>query len=304
MHYSCLTKSSPEIKRLFSYFRLFTLSAYSEPQFWARSLLTFLLCWSGYASQEFADVILQSSEGNSKVDNSRVFCLPSRGTISSMPSSMRSDRFKYVTVVAASSSWDFDYVWPFNMPDFSVFDIHTRRPYKAKPTMEEIQLYSHSNNDGSCNTTLLFDSTRALARFRILLTRSVRRDGEENSFEASVNMVSLNCLYEIVLTIHEQMNEETLAFTGKAFNRATDIVHTRLLPKFRFLVNERLGCTQPRSPWQSRIPLPAHFARLCCFSTSPYADCKRAALPTASNNSRGCIDYSKEQYLERHGLSR
>ena len=243
MHYSCLTKSSPVIRRLFSYFRLFTLSAYSEPQFWARSLLAFLLCWSGYASQEFADVILQSSEGKSKAENSRVFCLPSRGMVSSMPSSMRSDRLKHVTVVAASSSWDFNYVWPFNMTDFSVFDIHTRRPYKAKPIMEEIQLYSHFNNDGSCNTTLLFDSTRALARFRILLTRSVCGDGEENPPEASVNMVSLNCLYEIVLTIHEQMNEESLAFIGKAFNRATDTVHTRLLPKFRFFVNERSGCT-------------------------------------------------------------
>ena len=146
--------------------------------------------------------------------------------------SMRRDRpKKHVTVVAASSSWDFDYVWPFDMPDFSVIDIHTRRPYKAKPTMEEIQLYSHFNNDGSCNTTLLFDSTRALARFRILLTRSVRRDGEENPPEASVNMGSLNCLHEIVLTIHEQMNEESLAFIGKAFNRATDIVHTRPLTK-------------------------------------------------------------------------
>lgn len=109
--------------------------------------------------------------------------------------------------------------------------------------MEEVQLYSQFNNDGSCNTTLLFDSTRALARFRTLLTRSVRRDGEENPPEASVNMVPLNYLYEIVLTIHEQMNEESLAFIGKAFNRATEIVHTRLLPKFRSFVYERAGCT-------------------------------------------------------------
>ena len=83
--HSCLTKSAPVIKRLFSYFRLFTLSAYSEPQFWARSLLAFLLCWSGYASQEFAGVLLQSSEGKRNADNSRVFCLPSRGMVSSMP---------------------------------------------------------------------------------------------------------------------------------------------------------------------------------------------------------------------------
>lgn len=243
MRHSCLTKSSPVIKRLFSYFRLFTLSAYSEPQFWARSLLAFLLCWSGYASQDFADGILQSSEGKSKADSSRVFCLPSRGMASSMPSSRRSDRLRHGAVAAASSSWDFDYVWPFDMPDFSVFDIHTRRPYKEKPTMEEVQLYSQFNNDGSCNTTLLFDTTRALARFRTLLTRSVRRDGEENPPEALGNMVPLNCLYEIVLTIHEQMNEESLAFIGKAFNRATEIVHTRLLPDSRFFANDRSGCT-------------------------------------------------------------
>lgn len=39
---SCLTKTAPVMKRLFSYFRLFTLSAYAEPQFWARTLLAFL----------------------------------------------------------------------------------------------------------------------------------------------------------------------------------------------------------------------------------------------------------------------
>lgn len=83
--YSCLTKSAPAIKQLFSYFRLFTLSAYSEPQFWARTLLTFLLCWSGYASQELGDTILQSSEGKGNADISRVFCLPSRGTDSRYP---------------------------------------------------------------------------------------------------------------------------------------------------------------------------------------------------------------------------
>ena len=77
--YSCLTKTAPEIKRLFSYFRLFTLSAYSEPQFWARILLAFFLCWSGYASPEFVDIVLQSSGYDCKADNSRGYCLPSRG---------------------------------------------------------------------------------------------------------------------------------------------------------------------------------------------------------------------------------
>ena len=67
------------MKRLFSYFRLFTLSAYSEPQFWARTLLAFLLCWSGHASQEFVDIILQSPDDKSTAVKSRVFCLPSQG---------------------------------------------------------------------------------------------------------------------------------------------------------------------------------------------------------------------------------
>lgn len=77
--HSCLTKTAPVIKRLFSYFRLFALSAYSEPQFWARTLLAFLLCWSGYASQEFVDIILQSSDSKSNADRNRVFRLPSQG---------------------------------------------------------------------------------------------------------------------------------------------------------------------------------------------------------------------------------
>lgn len=76
--YSCLTKTAPVIKRLFSYFRLFTLSAYSEPQFWARTLLAYLLCWGGYATQEFVDTILPSSDSKGSADQNRVFCLPSR----------------------------------------------------------------------------------------------------------------------------------------------------------------------------------------------------------------------------------
>lgn len=112
------------------------------------------------------------------------------------------------------------------MPDFSVFDIHTRRPYKAKPTMEIIQLFNHFKDDGSCNTTLSFDSTRALARFRILLTHPVPQDGGVTQPENLVDVVPLKCLYEIILIIHEQMNEESLEFVGKVFDRATEIVYT------------------------------------------------------------------------------
>ena len=79
MCYSCLTKNAPVIKRLFLYFRLFTLSAQSEPQFWARTLLVYFLCWIGYARLEFVDTILASLDCKSNADKNRVFCLPSRG---------------------------------------------------------------------------------------------------------------------------------------------------------------------------------------------------------------------------------
>lgn len=95
--------------------------------------------------------------------------------------------------------------------------------------MEKIQLYNHFNDDGSCNTTLLFDSTRALASFRKLLAHPAPPGREANGPETSVDVVHLDHLYEIVFTIHEQMNEESLGFIGKAFNRATDIVHNSLL---------------------------------------------------------------------------
>ena len=116
------------------------------------------------------------------------------------------------------------------MPEFSVFDIHTRQPYKAKPDMERIQLYNRFIDDGSCNTTLLFASTRASARFRTLLTQFAPQGGEANGPESSVDVVPLDHLYEIVLTIHEQINEESLEFIGKVFSRATDIVQIRLVP--------------------------------------------------------------------------
>lgn len=205
----CLTKSAPEIKRLFSYFRLFTLSAYSEPEFWARTLLAYLLCWCGHANREFVDVILQNSDGSADAVKSRVFCLPSR-------------------IVATSLDWNFDYVWPYYVPDFSVFDIHTRRPYKAKPIMEQIQLHNHFSDDGSCSTTLLFDSTRALACFRTLLTRPTPQSSEVSLDGTLVSVLPLAYLYEIILAIHEQMNGESLEFVSKVFNRATEIVvHSR-----------------------------------------------------------------------------
>ena len=147
--------------------------------------------------------------------------------------------------MSASPNWDFDYVRPFNVPDFNVFDIHTRRPYKAKPAMEEIQLYNRFNDDGSYNTTLLFDSTRALARFRTLLTHPEPWGGEATGPESSVDAAPLNYLHEIVLTIHEQLNEESLGFVVKVFDRATDTVHIPLLSSTQAFTYNASGCTQP-----------------------------------------------------------
>lgn len=111
--------------------------------------------------------------------------------------------------------------------------------------MEQIQLYNKFNDDGSCNTTLLFDSTRALASFRTLLTLPLCRGGGPTGPQILVDVVPLDYLYEIVLSIHEQMNEESLGFTNKVYKRATDIVYTRLLSYIRASIYDASGCTQP-----------------------------------------------------------
>lgn len=78
---SCLTETAPDISRLFSYFRLFSLSAYSEPQFWARTLLAYLLRWSQYATPAFADTILHHSCDRNDTRGKRTFCIPSGGML-------------------------------------------------------------------------------------------------------------------------------------------------------------------------------------------------------------------------------
>lgn len=111
--------------------------------------------------------------------------------------------------------------------------------------MEQIQLHNHFSDDGSCSTTLLFDSTRALACFRELLTRPTTQSSEASPSGTSVSVLPLTRLYEIILAIHEQMNGESLEFVRKVFNRATDIVHTSLQPRNRPFSNNPSGSTQP-----------------------------------------------------------
>lgn len=53
----------------------------SEPQFWARTLLAYLLRWSQYATPAFADTILQRSRDENDTRWKRALCLPSGGML-------------------------------------------------------------------------------------------------------------------------------------------------------------------------------------------------------------------------------
>lgn len=115
-------------------------------------------------------------------------------------------------------------MWPFNVVNFSVFDIYTRRPYKSQPKLENIRFYNHPKGDGSYNLTLLFDSSRTLEKIRTLLTDdSLPRDQAANSNPAG-NLTPLLAVYQVVFTIHRLMNEETIQFIENVFSQASDIV--------------------------------------------------------------------------------
>lgn len=124
--------------------------------------------------------------------------------------------------------WDFKYMWPFDVVEFSAIDIHTRRPYKRQPKMEAIQFYNHSSADGSCSLTLLFDSSRALEKVKTLLTDdSFLRDTAEK-YSPVVNPTPLLAIYQVLFTIHHLINEETRQFIENVFSQASDIVRLRL----------------------------------------------------------------------------
>ena len=125
--------------------------------------------------------------------------------------------------------WNFKYMWPFDVVEFSAIDIHTRRPYKRQPKMERIQFYNHSRVDGSYNLTLLFDSSRALEKVKTLLTdNSFLRDKAANCSPV-VNPTPLLAIYTVLFTIHRLINEETRHFVENVFSQASDIVR----PQFR-----------------------------------------------------------------------
>lgn len=92
--------------------------------------------------------------------------------------------------------------------------------------MEKIHLYNHLSDDGAYKTTLLFDSTRALARFKALITQSTSRNSEAVGLEASMGGNPLKLFFGVILTIHEQMNEESHDFVMKVIRRAREIVRT------------------------------------------------------------------------------
>ena len=76
-----ISKAPSDINRVFSYFRLFTLSAHSDSQFWGRTLLAFLLQYNGQISSEFADTIIKSSQIKARCYVPRVYRLPSQGPL-------------------------------------------------------------------------------------------------------------------------------------------------------------------------------------------------------------------------------
>ena len=49
----CIAMDPSDLSHVFSYFRLFTLSAHSDSHFWGRTLLAYLLRYSGHISPEF-----------------------------------------------------------------------------------------------------------------------------------------------------------------------------------------------------------------------------------------------------------
>ena len=214
----CLTKTSPEIRELFSYFRLFSLSAYSEPQFWARTLLAHLLLWSQYITPEFVNTLLDGSAVEADTTRSKAFRLPSQEPLA-FPRS------------------NFDYIWPLDVIDFNIVEIHTKRPYKSSPKLERIQLYDRVGSDGSHNLTLSFDSSRVLESFKQSLNSSSL--SIEKSADPRTSMALLS-LYQVLFAIHRQMNEDAMRFVEKVTGRASEmVVHSRDHPgraEFLYLV--------------------------------------------------------------------
>lgn len=92
--------------------------------------------------------------------------------------------------------------------------------------MEKIHLYNHLSDDGAYKTTLLFESTRALTRFKALITQPTSRNSEAVGLEASMGGNPLKFFFGVILTIHEQMNEESHGFVMKVIRRAREKVRT------------------------------------------------------------------------------
>ncbi|MCJ1439141.1 hypothetical protein MMC27_008532 [Xylographa pallens] len=194
----CMTRTAPDIRQLFSYFRLFSLSAYSEPQFWARHLLVHLLLWSQFVSQSFADILVQNTIVKDDAGKEGVFRLPSQGA-------------------PTTSSWDFVYMWPYDVVAFNVVDIHTRRPYKLAPSLEKIESYISTRENNSYDLTLLFDSTRALERFKLLINTTI------NPTTTTASSTPLGSVYNVIFAIHQQMNEESLRFLEIVLKRSSEM---------------------------------------------------------------------------------
>lgn len=97
-------------------------------------------------------------------------------------------------------------MWPLHVPEFSVVDTHTRRPYKSKPKMEQIQFFSQSRGYGSYNLTLIFNSSRILGNYKTLLTEHALLNDETSTSGSLMNSKAILSIYRIIFTIHHMIN--------------------------------------------------------------------------------------------------
>lgn len=93
--------------------------------------------------------------------------------------------------------------------------------------MERIQFYKNSRADGSCDLTLLFDSSRALDKVKALLTDDSFLSAQAGTCSPVMEPAPLLAVYRVLFTIHHLKNEETRRFIEHVFSQASDIVRLR-----------------------------------------------------------------------------
>ncbi|KAI4148861.1 MAG: hypothetical protein LQ340_004909 [Diploschistes diacapsis] len=203
----CLSKTAPELSQVFSYGRLFRLSAYSEPRFWALTLSAYFLLWSRYINGPCADAIMKDAiKAVVSVDVKR-FHLPSQ-----KPS------------LATSDDMFWEFAWPYAVRGYSRVNYHTERPYNTKPILERIQYSDQEMFSGQRNLVMLFESSRALLRFKEILRGSDKNLLHPISTSpGNVHRISLHrCL--VLFSVHELINKESLQFVEQAYAKIDEVL--------------------------------------------------------------------------------